>query len=67
MLGALDYETKKDLKAAIGETLSYEETSMFGLEFKPNGSNLIVGPNAHRNRKWFAQVECRNGIIIKVK
>ena len=37
------YTSKKELKASIGETLSYEETSMFGPEYKSTGS-FVVAP-----------------------
>ena len=67
MLGALGYKAKKDLKAAIGRPLHYVETSMFGLEFNPNGKNYVVGPCAYTARKWYAGVYCADGIITKVE
>lgn len=65
MLSVNGYKTKKDLKASVGKQLRYVETSMFGAEFRPNGSNTVVGPSAY-NRKWWANVTCENGIIKKV-
>lgn len=65
MLAAL-YKTKKELKAAVGQSLRYEETSMFGLEYKPNGSFPVVGPSAY-NRKWYATVTMNDDKIAKVK
>lgn len=65
MMGAL-YKTKKDLKASIGQTLAYEETSMFGLEYKSNGSFCVVGPSP-TIRKWYATVTMENDLIIKVE
>lgn len=65
MLGA-NYPTKKSLKENIGRPLKYIETSMFGSEFKPNGRLPVVGPNPYNNRKWYATVEMRNGLIHKV-
>lgn len=65
MLGA-DYPTKKELKQNIGKHLCYIETSMFGPEYKPNGTFAVVGPNPHNNRKWFATVTMRDGLIAKV-
>lgn len=67
MLGARGYKTKKDLKASVGKPLRYEETSMFGEEYKADGDFCIVGPDAHRDRRWFAQVFMKNGLIEKVK
>jgi hypothetical protein len=65
MMGA-NYTTKKLLKAAIGQELRYEETSMFGAEFKADGTFCVVGPSP-RERKWFAEVTMANGLISKVK
>ncbi len=65
MLGAL-YTTKKELKAAIGQPLVYEETSMFGPEFRPDGTFAVVGPSPYK-RKWFAQITMEKGLIKAVK
>jgi hypothetical protein len=65
MLGAL-YPTKKALKEAIGKSLRYEETSMFGEEYKPDGTFCVVGPSPTK-RNWFAQVTMANGLIQRVQ
>ena len=65
MLGA-SYKTKKALKEAKGQPLRYVETSYFGPEFQPNGTNYVVGPNPYE-RKWYAAVTCQDGIIVAVK
>lgn len=65
----LNYATKKELKAAIGERLKYTETSMFGPEYTSNG--VITG--AHRpaiqgyGREFFARVTIEDDIITKVE
>jgi hypothetical protein len=64
MMGA-SYKTKKDLKAAVGQSLRYEETSAFGPEFKENGTFCVVGPSPYQ-RNWFASVTMENGLIKKV-
>ena len=64
-IAACGYKTKKDLKAAVGRRLNYSETSMFGQEYKPNGSFAVVGPSAQQ-RKWFAEVTMKEGLIAKV-
>jgi hypothetical protein len=64
MLGAL-YKTKKQLKENIGKELRYEETSFFGPEYKANGTLTVVGPSP-RERKWFASIEMKDGLIHKV-
>lgn len=62
---AAGYKTKKDLKAAIGQSLRYTETSFFGPEYRDNGTFCVVGPSA-QERKWFASVTMKEGKIAKV-
>ena len=63
---AASYKTKKDLKQRIGQRLNYIETSIFGPEYNPDGTFCVVGPSP-TERKWFAEVTMRDGIIVKVK
>lgn len=65
MMGA-SYKSKKDLKAAKGQSLNYIETSMFGTEYRDNGTFCVVGPDPYVNRKWFASVTMVDGKIAKV-
>ena len=64
MMGA-NYRTKKELKVSVGQPLDYEETSFFGPEYKENGTFCVVGPSP-RERKWFASVTMKDGLIAKV-
>ena len=59
------YKTKKDLKNAIGQTLRYEETSLFGQEYSEDGTFAMVGPSAYV-RKFYSKVTMVNGKISKV-
>jgi len=63
---AATYKTKKLLKENIGKPLRFIETSMFGNEYEPNGTFPVVGP-APYERKWYAQVTVKDGLIFKVK
>lgn len=65
MMGA-SYKSKKDLKAAVGQSLKYIETSMFGAEYKADGKFCVVGPCPYTNRKWYAEVTMKEGKIAKV-
>ena len=58
----LNYKTKKDLKQNIGKELNYSETSIFGEEYKKNGT--FVGCDS--KRKFFAKVTMEDGLIKKV-
>jgi len=64
-----DYESKKQLKENIGQPLRYLETSLFGPEYRPNGT--LTGANrphiTGRGREFFAQVTMENGLIRRVK
>ena len=62
------YKSKKELKASIGRELMYRETSMFGSEFKSDGS-FVVARRPHLlggGREFFAQVTMRDGLIERV-
>ena len=63
------YVSKKELKASLGARLAYKETSMFGPEYKDNGTFMV----AHRpavtglpGREFFASVTMAEGVIAKV-
>jgi hypothetical protein len=68
MLIAL-YPSKKDLKEHIGQTLRYRETSMFGPEYKDNGTFPVCNRpsiTGIKGREFFAEVTMKNGLIEKV-
>ena len=65
MMGA-SYPTKKAAKGAIGKAPRFVETSMFGKEYKGDGSYTVVGPCPYTNRKWYGTVTITNGLISKV-
>ena len=62
------YPSKKELKTCVGEYLKYEETSMFGPEYKATGS--ITGTNRPHltgmGREFFANVVMRDNRIVSV-
>lgn len=65
----LNYASKKDLKACIGEPLRYRETSIFGPEYNRNGK--LYGSNRPsitgiKGREFFAEVTMRDGLIKAV-
>jgi hypothetical protein len=64
-----DYPTKKELRASIGQPLNFIETSMFGEEYKDNGS--LTGCNrphvTGHKREFFANVQMLDGKITAVK
>ena len=60
------YPTKKALKQAVGQPLRYEETSIAGPEYQPDGTVTVVGPSRD-SEKWAAEVTLRDGKITKVR
>ncbi len=58
------YASKKALKESIGKPLKFNETSLFGIEFKENGSFCVADYSP--KRKWFATVYMIDGLIKKV-
>lgn len=66
MMGA-SYKSKKELKENIGKPLKYIETSMFGPEYKSDGTFCVVGPCPYTKRKWYAEVTMKDGLILKIK
>ncbi len=67
MMTVTGCKTKKDLKSQIGQYAPgvVVETSMFGPEYKNNGSFAVVGPSAY-DRRWYATITVENDIIVKV-
>lgn len=70
MIIVTGYQSKKELKTCVGKALRYQETSMFGDEFKANGTFCV----AHRpaitrlpGREFFAEVTMKDGLIASVK
>jgi len=64
-----NYDSKKTLKESIGQPLRYIETSMFGAEYRENGT--LTGANrphiTGRGREFFANVIMADGLIKAVK
>lgn len=72
----LNYTSKKQLKENIGQPLNYTETSMFGNEYKSNGSfvgcnrptiNPEVMDMTPKAKEFFAEVTIANDLIDSVK
>lgn len=63
------YASKKDLKAAVGQSLKYEETSLFGKEYKADGTFCVSNRpslTGIKGREFFAEVTMAGGKIAKV-
>tara|TARA_R110000824_G_scaffold142916_4_gene310284 strand:- start:142 stop:348 length:207 start_codon:yes stop_codon:yes gene_type:complete len=64
-----NYPSKKELKTRIGEPLNYQETSIFGAEYRTSGT--LTGCNRPHltgyKREFFANVTMLDGLIVGVK
>lgn len=64
------YASKKAMKECLGKTLRYEETSLFGSEYRDNGWLTVTGRPSHSTvvkREFFARVLMKDGLIEKVE
>ena len=64
-----NYKSKKEMQENIGNNLDYTETSIFGDEYKSNGT--FCGSNRPhitgiKGREFFANVTIRNDKIVRV-
>lgn len=69
----VNYPSKKVLKEAVGQRLRYRETSMFGEEFKADGTFTVAYRPAlwpHKpkpGQEFFARVTMAGGLIARVE
>ena len=73
----VNYKSKKDLKENIGQKLDYTETSMFGLEYKTNGTfsacnrpsinSVLINRGILRAREFFTTITIENDLIKSVE
>jgi hypothetical protein len=66
MLGIEGFDTKKQLKEAVGTVPHFIETSFFGAEYTGDGRYAVVGPHP-TVRNWFAELTIVDGLIAGVK
>lgn len=68
----VNYPSKRALKAEIGSELRYRETSVFGEEFRRDGSFSVayrpsIWKHKEGGREFFARVTTADGKIAKVE
>jgi hypothetical protein len=65
-----NFKTKKALKEAVasGATVTvFQPNDMFGDGSVRDGTACVEGPHYPQPHRWYAQVEVRDGRIVKVK
>jgi len=64
------YTSKKSLKEAVGQSLMYTETSLFGAEFMADGTFTAAHRPAitgEKGSEFFATITMEKGLIKTVK
>ena len=61
-----DYASKKELSEAHGSPLRYIETSMYGPEYKADGTLIGTTRYSRTGRSRFAKVVMTDGLISAV-
>lgn len=62
-----DMETSK-IPPILDYYRNVQETSFFGTESKVPGENLVVGPDAYTNRKWYGTLTVDNvGVVTGIR
>lgn len=62
-----NFKTKKLLKEAIKEgkeVIVYQPNDMFGVG-PPTGTVCVEGPHYPQPHTWYAQVEAKNGKVVR--
>ena len=67
MYATTNYKTKKALREAVAGGAVVRIYSPGMGTPKNNGSESLEGPHFPASHTWYAQVEMRDGIIVKVK
>lgn len=63
-----NYPTKKSLKQAVkeGKAISIFQPGPFGGSEPQNGKVSVEGPHSPKPHTWYAWVELKDGLIVKV-
>lgn len=67
MYTTINFRTKKEFKEAVAEG---DQVRLFapGLgQPRENGTEYVEGPHYPQPHTWYAEVEVKNGVVIKVK
>lgn len=67
MYTSFNFKSKKALKEAVA---AGQRVTLFapGLGTpKENGTEFVEGPHYPEPHRWYAQVEMRDGVVVKVK
>jgi len=64
-----NYKNKSELKADVKagkQVHCYKPNDMFGDGSVPDGETVIEGPHYPQPHRWYARVQVKGGMIVKV-
>lgn len=64
---SINFKTKKALKEAVAAGERVEVYSPGPFPAKENGREFLEGPHYPEPHRWYAQVEVKDGVVVKVK
>ena len=69
MYAVTNYRTKKALKTDVlaGVKVATFQPGPFGAEPKVHGRAFLEGPHFPEPHRWYAQVELKDGLVVRVK
>lgn len=67
MYSVEDFKSKKALKEAVASGKRVEIYAPGFGEPKVNGRECLEGPHFPKPHTWYAEVEMKDGIVVKVK
>lgn len=64
-----NFKTKKALKEAVanGEKIAIYQPGPFGGDDPKDGTFCVEGPHYPEPHRWYAEVEIKDGYIVKVR
>lgn len=63
-----NYKSKKAFREAVAAGVIHRPYNPSGMFAPPTeGSDVIEGPHYPQPHRWYAQVEIRGGVVVKVK
>jgi hypothetical protein len=67
MYASINFKTKKELKSAVAEGKRVTVYAPGLGTPKVNGREYLEGPHYPQAHKWYAEVEMKDGVVVKVK
>lgn len=61
-----NFKTKKALKEAVESGVEVRVYSPGPFPIKENGTEFVEGPHYPQPHRWYASVEVRNSVIVRV-